>query len=84
MAGPIDRRIDIERFDRQTIDRVSSEIVRALTEVAEEDPDVQGAFHIKIGHIRVGFSRSGHVEIIVGNPEPDEPDQPDGGGAGRG
>jgi hypothetical protein len=84
MAEAIDRRIDIEKFDRQTIDRVSSEIVRALSEVAEDAPDAQGKFHVKIGHIRLGFSRSGHAEIIIGNPEPDEPDEPDDPGVGRG
>jgi hypothetical protein len=72
----IDKRIDIRKFDQQTIDRISSEIVRALTEVAREGPDTEGKFHIKIPHVRIGFSRSGHAEIIIGNPEPDEPEDP--------
>ena len=73
----IDKRIDIKKFDKQTIDRVSSEIVRALTEVGEQDPEAEGKFHLKIGHIQVGFSRSGHAEIIIGKPKPDEPEGPD-------
>ena len=73
----IDRRIDIERFDRANIDRVSSEIMRALTKVSEEDPATQGELHVKIGHIRIGFSKSSHVDIIIGNPSPpgDDDDQ---------
>ncbi len=77
----IDKRIDIEKFDKETIDRVSTELVRALTEVGEANPDAKGKFHLKIGHIKIGFSKSGHGKIIIGGgpddePETETPDEP--------
>lgn len=79
----IDKRIDIKKFDKATIERVSSEIVRALTEVGEADPEAKGKFHLKIGHIRIGFSRSGHGKIIIGGG-PDDPEEPEPSDPGRG
>lgn len=72
----IDKRIDVKKLDKGSIDRISSEIVRALTQVGEADPDAQAKFHVKIGHIKGGFSRSGHMKIIIGG-DPDEPETPD-------
>ncbi|MFA3919917.1 hypothetical protein [Ruegeria hyattellae] len=73
----IDKRIDIKKFDKATIKEISTDIVRALTEVAEADPDAEGKFHLKIGHIKVGFSRSGHGKIIIGGGGDDEPETPE-------
>lgn len=68
----IDKRINIKKFDEKTIKQVSSEIVKALTAVAKADPEAAGKFHLKVGHIKLGFSKSGHVEIIIGG-EPKTP-----------
>jgi hypothetical protein len=70
----IDKRINIKKFDEKTIKSVSSEIVKALSAVAKADPESEGKFHMKIGHIKLGFSKSGHIEVIIGG----EPDSPNG------
>jgi hypothetical protein len=72
----VDKRIDIDKFDEQSIKELSSELVKTLTKVAKEDPEAHGKLHIKLGHIRLGFSRSGHFEVIVGNPEPGDSGEP--------
>ena len=51
--------------------------MRALSEMAEKVPGVQGKFHIKIPHIQVGWSRDGHSQVIIGRPGPDEPEEPE-------
>lgn len=71
----IDKRIDVTKLDKGNIDRISSEIVRALTQVGEADPTAAAKLHIKIGHIKGGFSREGHFKVIIGG-EPDEPETP--------
>lgn len=70
-------RVNIDKLDSKTIERLSSELTRMLSEAAKEDPDTSARFHLKIPHIRAGFSRTGHFEVIVGNPEPDGDPAPD-------
>jgi hypothetical protein len=57
-------RIDIRKLDKATIDSISSDIARKLTAIAQGDADQ--AFHVKVGHISAGFSKSGHTNVMIG------------------
>jgi hypothetical protein len=78
MTKSINQRIDARQLDNVSIDLVSSEIVRALTEIGEDAPDAKFRFHLRIGrrrHIKSG----GYVRVIISDDEDvEEPDTPDG------
>jgi hypothetical protein len=64
-------RVDVQKLDNQGIEAISSAVARTLTKAAAAGAEAQGKFHI-----RIGFGKSSgpkHTEIIIGNPEPDEP-----------
>lgn len=71
MADYQNKRIDIAKLDKRAIEKVSSDIVRALSEVAADNPEAKGKFYLKVRLPPVTFSR--HIEVIVGNPEPEAP-----------
>lgn len=76
MAEENTRRIDIAKLDKAGIDRISSDIARALTTIARDNADDPAArFHLKVGHINVAFRNSTHSDWIIGHP--------DGGGGGE-
>ncbi|MFA3919918.1 hypothetical protein [Ruegeria hyattellae] len=52
MTKSINQRIDARQLDNVSIDLVSSEIVRALTETGEDAPDAKFRFHLRIGRRR--------------------------------
>jgi hypothetical protein len=78
MANELTERIDIEKLDKATIDRLSNDVARGLAEIAREQP--KGQFHLKLGHVKIAFRNSTHTEVIIGEPEPDDPQTPPPGG----
>lgn len=69
---PDSERINIEKLDAKSIEKLASDLTRMLTEAAQRDPNTQAKGHFKLGHIKIGFSKSGHFEVIIGgSPEPD-------------
>jgi hypothetical protein len=65
----IDKRIEVRKLDRDGIERISSEIVRALTEIATDGPNTTARLHLRFGpHLKAPpFTKWGGGGIIIGD-----------------
>jgi hypothetical protein len=75
----IDKRVDISRFDKKTIQSISSQLVKLLSDVAESAPETSGRLFYKCVYQRAGYSKGHHYKVIVGEPETDQVADPDSG-----